>query len=106
MSLIGLIVSILGVIYAIAVVSNALLGSPPEGWTSLMVVVLFLGGGQMFMLGVLGEYIWRGLEEARRRPRYLIERVAGEWVTEPPVVSRLEQHSAAPTSVVEATGVS
>jgi dolichol-phosphate mannosyltransferase len=106
MSLIGLIVSILGVIYAIAVVSNALLGSPPEGWTSLMVVVLFLGGGQMFMLGVLGEYIWRGLEEARRRPRYLIERVAGEWVTEPPVVSRLKQHSAAPTSVVEATGVS
>jgi polyisoprenyl-phosphate glycosyltransferase len=106
MSLIGLIVSILGVIYAIAVVSNALLGSPPEGWTSLMVVVLFLGGGQMFMLGVLGEYIWRGLEEARRRPRYLIERVAGEWVTEPPVVSRLKQHSAAPTSVVKATGVS
>jgi hypothetical protein len=82
---------------------NALLGSPPEGWTSLMVVVLFLGGGQMFMLGVLGEYIWRGLDEARRRPRYLIERTAGEWVTGPPVVSRQKQHSETSTWVVETT---
>jgi dolichol-phosphate mannosyltransferase len=76
MSLMGLIVSVLGVIYAIIVVLNAFFGTPAEGWTSLMVVVLFLGGGQMFMLGVLGEYIWRGLDEARRRPRYLIERMA------------------------------
>ena len=103
MSLIGLIVSVLGVIYGMVVTLNALLGSPPEGWTSLMVVVLFLGGGQMFMLGVLGEYIWRGLDEARRRPRYLIERAAGEWVTERPVVSRQKHRSETSTSVVEAT---
>jgi len=38
----------------------------------------------MFMLGVLGEYIWRGLDESRRRPRYLIEGVAGgEIAVEP-----------------------
>jgi polyisoprenyl-phosphate glycosyltransferase len=102
MSLMGLIVSILGVIYAMVVILNALLGAPPQGWTSLMVVVLFLGGGQMFMLGVLGEYIWRGLDEARRRPRYLIERAAGEWVTESRVVVMQEQDSPASTSVVEA----
>jgi dolichol-phosphate mannosyltransferase len=77
MSLMGLIVSVLGLVYAGILVLNALLGSPAQGWTSLMVVVLFLGGGQMFMLGVLGEYIWRGLDESRRRPRYLIERIAG-----------------------------
>jgi dolichol-phosphate mannosyltransferase len=75
MSLMGLMVSVLGVIYAGILVLNALLGSPAQGWTSLMVIVLFLGGGQMFMLGVLGEYIWRGLDESRQRPRYLIERV-------------------------------
>jgi polyisoprenyl-phosphate glycosyltransferase len=77
MSLIGLIVSVLGLVYAAILVLNAVLGSPAQGWTSLMVVVLFLGGGQMFMLGVLGEYIWRGLDESRRRPRYLIEKVTG-----------------------------
>ena len=38
-----------------------------------MVVVMLIGGFQMLMLGVLGEYVWRGLDEARRRPRYTIE---------------------------------
>lgn len=78
MSLMGLVVSVFGVIYALIVILNALLGTPAEGWTSLMVIVLFLGGGQMFMLGVLGEYIWRGLDESRRRPRYLIETRTGD----------------------------
>jgi polyisoprenyl-phosphate glycosyltransferase len=82
MSLMGLVVSVLGVTYAVIVVLNAVLGSPAQGWTSLMVVVLVLGGGQMFMLGVLGEYIWRGLDESRRRPRYLIERVAGQAIVD------------------------
>jgi len=44
----------------------------PTGWTSLMVVVLCLGGLQLIMLGILGEYIWRGVDEARNRPLYLI----------------------------------
>ncbi len=39
-----------------------------------MIVVLVLGGLQMLMLGVLGEYVWRALAEARGRPRYLVER--------------------------------
>jgi hypothetical protein len=38
-----------------------------------MVAVLLLGGMQMLMMGVLGEYLWRALDEARHRPRYLIE---------------------------------
>ena len=38
-----------------------------------MVAVLLIGGGQMIMLGVLGEYLWRTLDESRRRPRYFIE---------------------------------
>ena len=77
MSYAGLIISALGLLYGAIVVANAIFGHPTEGWTSLMVAVLFLGGGQMFMLGVLGEYIWRGLDEARRRPRYLVEDTAG-----------------------------
>jgi len=63
----------LGLMYAVVVVANALTGNPPAGWSSLMVAVLLIGGLQMIMLGVLGEYLWRTLEEARRRPRFLIE---------------------------------
>ncbi len=73
MSLLGMLVSLLGFIYAGLVSWNALTGNPPEGWSSLMVVVLIIGGFQMLMMGLLGEYLWRALDESRRRPRYLIE---------------------------------
>jgi dolichol-phosphate mannosyltransferase len=55
------------------VIINALAGHPVQGWASLMVVLLVIGGIQMLMMGVLGEYLWRALDEARQRPRYLIE---------------------------------
>lgn len=73
MSIVGFIVAIIGFLYAGVVVVNALAGRPPEGWASLMVVVLVVGGIQMLMMGVLGEYLWRALDEARTRPRYLVE---------------------------------
>jgi len=43
------------------------------GWSSLMVVVLLLGGVQLMTLGIMGEYIGRILEEIKRRPRYVID---------------------------------
>jgi dolichol-phosphate mannosyltransferase len=70
----GMLVALLGFVYAVVVVVNALLGRPIEGWSSLMVAVLLIGGVQMLMLGVLGEYLWRALDESRGRPRYVIER--------------------------------
>ncbi|MBI3553468.1 MAG: glycosyltransferase family 2 protein [Elusimicrobia bacterium] len=44
-----------------------------EDWTRFAAVVLLVSGVQWMMLGVLGEYLWRALDEARRRPRFLIE---------------------------------
>jgi dolichol-phosphate mannosyltransferase len=38
-----------------------------------MVVILVVGGMQMLMMGVLGEYLWRALDETRKRPLYIIE---------------------------------
>ena len=73
MSYVGFGIALLGFIYAMIVIINALLGRPPEGWSSIMVVVLVVGGIQMVMMGVLGEYLWRALDEARGRPRYIIE---------------------------------
>jgi glycosyltransferase involved in cell wall biosynthesis len=74
MSYVGMSVAALGFIYVIMLLVNKLqLGTPVEGWTSLMVVVLIVGGVQMTMLGIIGEYVWRGLDETRRRPRYIVE---------------------------------
>ncbi len=73
MSYFGFAVASAGFLYSVFLVQNALRGAPPAGWTTLMVLVLMLGGIQMTMLGVLGEYLWRSLDEARRRPRYLIQ---------------------------------
>ena len=74
MSLMGAISSFLGLLYSIVVFFNSLRGIPIQGWASLMIVILFLGGFQMIMMGMLGEYIWRTYDETRGRLRYVIEK--------------------------------
>jgi len=73
LSYLGVIISIIGFIYAGIVFVNAVKGLTPQGWSSTMVVILALGGVQMIFMGVLGEYMWRTLDESRNRPRYIIE---------------------------------
>ncbi|SNB48121.1 glycosyltransferase family 2 protein [Geobacter sp. DSM 9736] len=48
-----------------------------QGWTSLLVVVLFLGGVQLISIGVLGEYIGRIYRETKHRPLYIVEEKVG-----------------------------
>ena len=74
MSLIGSIAAFVGLCYGMLVLFNALCGTPIQGWSSLMIVILLLGGFQMAMMGMLGEYLWRTYDEARGRPRYVIEK--------------------------------
>ncbi len=72
----GLAVSFLGLLYAgYVILARLLFDIPTEGWASLMVVLLVVSGVQMLMTGILGEYLWRNLEETRRRPRYVVEKV-------------------------------
>lgn len=78
MSYTGFAVALIGFAYAASVVINAMIGHPVAGWTSLIVIVLILGGVQMLMMGVLGEYLWRALDESRRRPRFLVEETTPE----------------------------
>jgi dolichol-phosphate mannosyltransferase len=73
MSVAGFCLALLGFLYALFVIVHAILRRPVQGWASLMVAVLVIGGMQMLMMGVLGEYLWRTLDESRRRPRFLIE---------------------------------
>jgi dolichol-phosphate mannosyltransferase len=46
-----------------------------KGWVPIIVVLSFTSGIQMSMLGVLGEYLWRTLDEARRRPPFVIDEI-------------------------------
>lgn len=77
MSYVGILFGVLGFLYAAFVIVNAIAGNPPQGWSSLIFVVLIIGGIQMVMIGILGEYLWRTLDEARQRPRYLVEAMTG-----------------------------
>ena len=74
MSYIGIGVAVLGFIYGLYIVTNAILGNPVPGWSSIMVAIFVLGGIQMMMLGIMGEYLWRNLDESRKRPLYFVER--------------------------------
>jgi polyisoprenyl-phosphate glycosyltransferase len=74
MTYVGLTTGLLGILYSLVVIWNAIGRHPIPGWSSLMVVVLVVSGVQMLMLGVLGEYLWRTYEESRQRPRYIVER--------------------------------
>ena len=76
MSILGLIVATSGFIYAISIVIAWYFGNVPfTGWAPIMVLVLVLSGFQMLMLGIIGEYLWRTLDQVRNRPPYIIERI-------------------------------
>jgi glycosyltransferase involved in cell wall biosynthesis len=91
MSYLGLAFNALGFLCAlvIAVVHLAGAGEVP-GYASIMVAVLTIGGVQMLMLGVLGEYLWRTLDESRHRPRYFIEAAAPQREPASAVSSELD----------------
>lgn len=78
MSAIGFLLAFLGLCYALFLIIQRLtFHADVPGWTALMVVVLVLFGFQFVAMGVTGEYIWRTLDEVRRRPAFIVDRVIG-----------------------------
>jgi dolichol-phosphate mannosyltransferase len=75
MSVLGFFVAFLGLLYAGHTFWRYLGGTPAGGWPSVMIAVLVIGGVQMMMLGVLGEYLWRTFDQSLQRPRYVIESI-------------------------------
>jgi dolichol-phosphate mannosyltransferase len=69
----GLTLAGLGALYAVILVVRSLAGvSTPAGWPTVLVVVLIVGGTQLAMIGIMGEYLWRGVEESRGRPLFVV----------------------------------
>ena len=75
-SVIGLILGLGALVYALFIIIARMFGViDVEGWSALMVVLLFVSSFQMIALGILGEYLWRILDNTRNRPLYMIEKV-------------------------------
>jgi glycosyltransferase involved in cell wall biosynthesis len=78
--------SFLGIIYAIISFSYGAFifiawltfGIEVQGWVPMMLVLTFTAGLQMTLLGILGEYLWRTLDEARGRPLFVIDTIYDE----------------------------
>lgn len=71
----GLLVALGAVVFGAQLILRTLVfGNSVPGYSSLMVVILFLGGFQLVTIGVIGEYLGRIFNESKNRPLYLIER--------------------------------
>lgn len=78
MSFLGILISIFGFLFGCYILYNRVTNHiAVEGWASLMIVVLFLSGVQMIMLGILGEYLWRTFDTSRHRPVFIVEEKIG-----------------------------
>jgi len=73
-SILGFLVAFFGFLYAIFILFFALSGKAIPGWASTTTIILFLGGIQLMMIGIVGEYLWRTLDETRKRPIFFIEK--------------------------------
>lgn len=74
-SVIGILLGIAAFLYGVFVIIAKLTGMVElSGWTSIMVVLLFVSSFQMISLGIIGEYVWRGLDASRRRPNFIVDK--------------------------------
>ncbi|HTI72280.1 MAG TPA: glycosyltransferase family 2 protein [Candidatus Limnocylindria bacterium] len=53
-------------------------GRTPQGWASLLVTIVFMGGIQLVVLGIMGEYLGRIHEQTRNRPMFLVSEIASQ----------------------------
>ncbi len=75
-SVAGLSLGLVALLYGFYIIGLKLFSpAEPAGWTTLMVVLLFVSAFQMVALGVIGEYVWRGLDAIRARPLYVVKDV-------------------------------
>ncbi len=73
-SLFGVVLASLSFLYGIyAIILKLFTNNTLPGWTSLLIVVSFIGGVQLLMIGILGEYIGKLFIESKKRPAYLVK---------------------------------
>jgi dolichol-phosphate mannosyltransferase len=71
----GITISALSFIYGLVLIIERIRGNVAAGWTSIIVLVLFLFGLNFLFLGIIGEYLGRNYMETKQRPKYIIKKV-------------------------------
>lgn len=80
-TILGCLISLVAFIYMFYILFKTLIwGDPVQGFPTLMVVILFLGGIQLLSLGVIGEYLGRIFNETKNRPIYVAREYNGEKI--------------------------
>src|SRR6185295_8431745 len=76
MSSIGLVSVAIGLLYAMSVAVASIMGQVPGGgYAVIVILILTMGGLNILMLGILGEYVWRIYDELRGKPLYIVDKV-------------------------------
>lgn len=77
-AILGFVISALSALYGLFAIGAYLTaGHLPPGYTSLIVAVSFMGGLQLTVLGIVGEYLGAVFDEVKRRPLYIVDQVIG-----------------------------
>lgn len=80
----GLLFCFLAFAMLIFVFVRALIwGDPVGGWPSLVCIILFVGGIQLFCTGILGQYLAKTYLEVKRRPQYIIQETEKDYLDKP-----------------------
>lgn len=75
-SIAGILLGILALIYAGMIIYSKITSKiPMQGWSSIMIVVLFTSSFIMISLGIIGEYLYRTLDAARKRPDFIVDKI-------------------------------
>lgn len=78
-SVIGLLFCLIALLFICVVLFKTLMfGDPVGGWPSMICVILFLGGLQLFCIGILGQYLAKTYLETKRRPAYIVQETEQE----------------------------
>lgn len=78
-SILGFIIAIFSFVLMLFHFIKALIwGDPIQGFPTLVVLILFLGGIQLLSIGILGEYLGRVFNESKHRPVYIVREYNGE----------------------------
>ncbi len=78
-TIVGFLVSAIAFLFLIYVLIKTLIwGDPVQGYPTMMVVILFLGGVELLSLGIIGEYIGHIYNESKQRPTYIAREYNGE----------------------------
>jgi dolichol-phosphate mannosyltransferase len=75
-AVLGVVAMFCSALFAAYSVYVRLAGGSPQGFTALILAITFLAGVQLFVMGIVGEYVGRIYEEVKRRPHYVIDRIA------------------------------